>query len=350
MPPAFRIASYPDYSNPYLRLFYAALRPYGVEWAGQMEPSVTEVWSRRRECDAFHFHWPERLWNQGRSAVVALIRLLAVLLVSKRLGIYLIWTVHNLDSHEGGGRAERIGQCLLGRYADLILVHSNDTQERLNQRIRVHGRVAVMKHGSYEGHYPSPRPRSEVLDAFGLEEGKPILSCMGLIREYKGFDLACTALGRLRESVQLVIAGPLHTIEVVEGLRRCENEVSDLILHVRRITDQEFADLLSVSDVAVLPYRRITGSGMLLAAWTLGCGVIASDLDFFREMIPADSAAGRLFETGNTESLADAITDYLQIPADARRSAALSMAEQYSWERCVEAVGPIFQEWSERSR
>ena len=350
MKSAFRIVSYPNYSNPYLGLFYDALHPHGVEWVGELKPSVSGVWSRRRECDAYHIHWPERLWSKSKIPALSLVRFLAVLLATRMLGISLIWTVHNLDPHEGGGWINRMGQRLLGRYADLVLVHSEHTEVQLRERARVRGRVAVMKHGNYKGYYPPPRPRNEVLETFGLDGSKPILACMGLLREYKGFDLACVALNQFKGEFQLVIAGPPHSTEVVDELRMYERELPDLLLHMRRVTDQEFSDLLSVSAAALLPYRRITGSGMLLAAWTQGCGVIASDLGFFREMIPAGSAAGRLFEAGNPESLAAAIKDYLRVPASERQSAALAMAERYSWDQCVEAVGPIFQRWSEKGK
>ena len=50
------------------------------------------------------------------------------------------------------------------------------------------------------------------------------------------------------------------------------------------VSDQAYSDIVAAADAVLLPYRKITGSAVLLAAWTLGRGVVASDLPYFREM------------------------------------------------------------------
>lgn len=344
---SFNIASFPNSSkNPYLRLFYEALEAYGAQLVEGFVLSPRWLFRKHTEIDAIHFHWPEWLWDgryEGEHR--ALLKLQAFLSLAGLLRIKRIWTVHNLDPHEGEMWADRWGQRLLARYCDLLIVHSQITKEQVRHKLSPKAPIIVMPHGSYEGHYPEPRSQSEILKEFGLEEGRPVLCCLGRLREYKGLDLACEALTLLGEEVRLVIAGTPHQGFDITSLEHYAKILPNLKLIARTLSDQEFVDLLSVADMALLPYRQITGSGALLASWTQGCGVVASDLDFFREMLPNGSEAGRLFQAGNAEALAGAIREYLTVPLDKRRKAAHALAASLSWERCVEPVGAVIQSW-----
>jgi beta-1,4-mannosyltransferase len=95
----------------------------------------------------------------------------------------------------------------------------------------------------------------------------------------------------------------------------------------------------------LLPYRQITGSGLLFAAWTLGRGVVASDLPFFREMLAAESPAGLLVPSNDSAALADGIVRYLEIPAAHRSKAALEESARHSWTRCVEPLAQALLDW-----
>ena len=344
---SYKISSFPGQSgNPYLDLFYGALAPSGVETAESFKFSLKWLFDKRGEIDVIHFHWPEWLWDGRREGSArALLKLQAILRVASALGIKLIWTVHNLDIHEGSGWQDKWGQRLLARHCDMLITHSQTTAERVHDRLRPRKPVVVMPHGSYEGHYPEPRDRETVLAELGLEDDRPLLCCVGRLRDYKGLDLACEALTQLGDEVRLVIAGVPHRGFDMAPLEHYAETLPGLTLIARPLSDQEFVDILSVSDATLLPYRQITGSGTLLAAWTQGCGVVASDLDYFREMLPDGSNAGKLFQPGNTDAIAYAVQEYLSIPLEKRREAARAMATQFSWNRCVEPVSQVLQGW-----
>lgn len=347
---AMRVAHWPEESrNPYLRLFYEALEPYGVSTVSGFSFSLRWLWQARNEIDAVHFHWPDRLW-EGRheNSDRALLKLYAFLVLAGWLGIKRIWTVHNLDPHEGESRADRRGQDLLARHCDLLIVHSRLTERKVLAKLKPRGKIIVMPHGNYDGHYPQPRPRAVVIEEFDLRDNLPVLCCLGRLREYKGLDIACDALRYLGEDVQLIIGGVPHRGFDLAPLERSAAQLPNLALIPRMLSDQELVDLLSVSDAALLPYRKITGSGALLAAWTEGCGVIASDLDFFQEMISETSTAGRLFSAGDAQALALAVRDYLAAPEQERRKGARAEAEKYAWDRCVGPVGEQLLAWQGR--
>jgi beta-1,4-mannosyltransferase len=326
--------------SPYYPLFYGAMRPHGVAAVATLE--LTTEWLAAREADAIHVHWPDGLWRQGGKGLLARLRgvrqMRSFLTAAKQYGVKLIWTVHNARPHEGGDRVDARGYATLASLADLIICHSNWSAEEIRETYRPMGNVLVMPHGSFEAIYPATRSRESVLAELGLDPVRPVVSCLGYLRAYKGLEIACEAARRLAGQVQLVIGGPVFRKFDLGPIHTSIARLANARLLARRLTDQEFADLTAASDATLLPYSNVTTSGALVASWSLGTGVVASDLPYFREMIPKPTAAGRLFRAGDVNSLAAAIEEYLRVPREIRSAAALAEARNYSWSSCVEPV------------
>ena len=75
----------------------------------------------------------------------------------------------------------------------------------------------------------------------------------------------------------------------------------------------------------------------------MGRGVVASDLPYFREILGGEPDAGRRGALHGSRPCGPSTSStYLRKPVEARQRAALRLAEQYSWDRCVESlVGAI---------
>jgi len=336
--------------NPYLRLFYGALAP-SVELG---EPLVVnDAWLRARasELDAVHFHWPESIWRPGsdpsgsRRRVAGLARFLRL---AGSLGIRRIWTVHNVVPHEHRRALDYVGCFTVARMADLLICHSEEAARAVRRWFRPSGEIVVMPIGNYAGVYPQPRTRSEVLQEIGLDPARPLVACLGDVRPYKGLDVAIDALQNLAGTVQAVIGGqPLGDAETARQLARAGALPATVVLP-RRVTDQEFADYAAAADLLWLPYHRVTGSSVLLAALTLGVPVVASDLPFFRQILAGHRAAGRLVPPGDAAALATATTELLgRPPAEARR-AALALAARYEWRDVIRPVAAVLERWRSR--
>jgi glycosyltransferase involved in cell wall biosynthesis len=346
-----RIASYPDRNpgNPYIELFYQALARHGVEHAGRLQPDSAWLDGHGRDVDVVHIHWPERIWRgkitgrldraaawaTGRS-VRGVWRLRRFLDDAGRRGIFRVWTVHNLAHHEGASPVDRWGYRELARRSDLLLCFSQAARLELEREYGGTVPVLVVSHGSYKGAYPAPRDKAEALAQFGLRADVPVVSCLGLLRRYKGVDLACDAADALAGRVQLLIAGqPQRSFDVDALLRRAAASSGRIVAIPRVLNEREFADATAISDAVLLPYRTVTGSGVLFAAWTMGAGVIASDLPFFREMLEGSPLLGRTFRAADSSDLARAIDSYLAIPRDERRHAIEAVVEELAPERVV---------------
>jgi glycosyltransferase involved in cell wall biosynthesis len=337
------------WANPYFRLFHAALAKHGVVARDDLQ--IDPEWLREHaaDVDAVHLHWPERIWQRnglgtrGRfaRAVVACWRLLEIrrfLRTARLLGMQRIWTVHNLEPHEGAFRWDRYGYRLVARETDLVVCHSRSALEAVRRLYPPRGAAIVMPIGDEAGDYPPPRPRSEVLREIGLDPDLPMVCCLGRLRHYKGVELACEAIGRVEGRLQLVVGGVRHAGFDAAPLRALARRIRGITLIERRLTTQEYADVMGASEAMLLPYRQITGSAALLSALGCGRGVVASDLPFFREILGDEPNAGVVVPTRDPADWATATLEYLAQPAAARAEAALRLAARYSWDRCVEPM------------
>ena len=342
--PIIRIVSAPEKSwpNPYVELFYEAISEHNIKLAGRCPGNDHLLRKKASQIDAIHLHWPEGLWRYAENFRLGKIRGLlgfwCYLRVAHRCRLTVVWTVHNLEHHEGISFADRIAYRLLAKHADLLICHSQGIKKQIVNRWHPGDKIVVMHHGNYDGIYPKPLPRERVIKELALNPGIPIVSCVGSARGYKGIDIAIKAIKHTNMDVQLIIAGEPHRDYNVDSLLKLSESSPKIRLILHSLSTQELADILNISDAVLLPYQKITGSGAFMLAMTLGRGVIASDLPYFREMLAGNDDAGVLFEPGSEISLSAAITKYLLIPADCRQAAARKIAQEYSWDKVVKPV------------
>jgi beta-1,4-mannosyltransferase len=349
-----------DLANPYLPLFYKALEGYGITATGPFDARPSWLRAHDTEFDALHVHWPEWImrreisWGckidgfRGSWRLRRLLRSFApwgnispyrrFLREAKDRGKWIIWTCHNLRPHESPSRPELEAIRLVATSANLIICHDSRTRDLCRQYYSPAGEIVVMPFGSYDGAYPPPRPRPDVRREWNINESRPLLVCLGPIRPYKGIELACEAASALGERVSLLVAGHVSTPEYARRIRRLAVPLRNVIFAERRLTAQEFADLMGASDIVLLPYRSLTGSSALLAALTFGRGVIASDLPFFTSMLSNNPLAGRTFRSDDAGSLVEAISTYLTVPSEVRQRAARSLADAFDWSLVIRPV------------
>lgn len=344
-----RICPYPAHgggSNRYLDLYYRALEPHGFALSCPLTYNDQFLRDHADEFDIIHIQWlHERLWRRYGWGPLArgrdLVGLWKFLRLAHRLGKKVVWTVHDLEPHDGAGLADRVGTALLARAADLVICHTEATRERLIRRY--FGRrdsTVIMRHGNYDGVFPTPRPRAETLAALNLDPNKRTLVAAGSLRSYKGFDVAVDAAGALGVDYQLIIAGGYdpRTPEVADDLRRRAANLPNVRLVLETVSDELMSDLYGAADCVLLPYRWITGSGALLTSLTLGRAVVATDLPFFQSELADEPDAGVVVRRGNPGALADGVRQFFASDADARHTAARRLADRLAWSEVVKPV------------
>lgn len=327
--------------NPYLDLFYGHLD--GAEMAEEEIP----LWPPTRRdaalavVDAVHFHWPETYWRGGgrRAGGKPLLGFRRFLAAIRNAGKPIIWTVHNLLPHERPTWRDRLARRLLLRASDMIICHDDCTASKVRRIAPRRAEIVVMPHGNYDGSLPAPRDIEETRSRYLNGRRKKLAVMLGLMRDYKGFDIALAAMEKVPD-VHLVIAGGAHRSFEADALTHKASGRSNVSVQLGYLPDQELANLYGAADLALFPYLRITGSGALLTSLTLGCPAVASDLDYFQSILGGSPQAGRLFPVGDANALATGIRGILDTNRSETRAAALSLSAEYGWDRSAAIVEP----------
>ena len=171
----------------------------------------------------------------------------------------------------------------------------------------------VQQHPLYS-HFGEKLPRQEAEEKLGLKKGRKNILFFGLIRTYKGLDILLEAFGRLPEDYQLIIAGePYGSFEkyrqIIDRLPNKDNVHSWL----KYIKDSEVKDYFSAADLAVLPYRSATQSGISSVSYHFEVPMIVTDVGGLKETI-GDRGTGIVASDGTPETIAEEIVRYFSTP------------------------------------
>jgi len=363
-----RIASIPstNFSNPYIDLFYCALANHGIVHVDEFLFDKQWVLTKMDCFDAVHFHWPETIWRnysnpwlswlassdiRGSWRLSTLIsKIFKVALKKQSLSWFseivdllrshnkkIIWTWHNFEPHENADHFDREAQYFLAQRADLIIFHNKISEKKCRDDYLINCDTVIMPHGNYKGVYPPPDKRDSILRSLGLDDSIPIVGMLGNVRSYKGLDVALDACFLLKGKIQFLCVGRPNSSFNWDYIENKAAKIKYCKLLPEYISDQDFSNYASIMDLILLPYRQVTGSGALMAALTLGRGVVASDLPFFNDILSLNPNAG-LLVSPKAQSLAVGIERFLEIPNFQRSQAALELADLYDWDSVVSTV------------
>jgi glycosyltransferase involved in cell wall biosynthesis len=339
-----RIAYFPNWpKTSYLRLYFEALRPFGVE--GVPQDSVPERPFAEGDggVDAVHFHWVEGVIGDPllRRRIQKVVLLGRYCRSARARGVPIVHTVHNHESHEGSWLT-RWASRLVIRHADLLICHSEWSAAHIAAASRPRGRIVVMPHGNYDGCYRGDTDVREARTRLGLNPDAPVVGVLGSIRRYRGHEDAIDAVARLGGRVQLILAGRPHD-KAFSARLRYFIRAYPYMRYPRggRLSDDAFAAAVQVCDAVLLPYRHVTTSGALLAALTLSRPVVAYDAPYFREILGRQPRASALVAKGDRQALAAGIEAILAVDRREREGAARALAEDYAWDAVIQPVARL---------
>lgn len=282
----------------------------------QHVPDMARYRRTARAADVVHFQW------------LGLPQLDRHLLPSGRP---LVITAHDVLPREPRP-GQPGGQRALYERADAVVVHSQAGRERLTRDLRLDpARVSVIPHGAFAHlrDLPDPAPLPPELAAVD----RPVVLLFGLLRPYKGIDVALRAWEGI-EDAELWIVGmprmdtaPLRA-SAPPGVRFIE----------RFVTDAEIPAFFERADIVVLPYREIDQSGVLFTALAFAKPLVLSAVGGFPEI--AQDGAARLVPPGDAAALHAALRELLgdeDARAQLAAAAATAARERYGWDAIARA-------------
>lgn len=327
--------------NPYVRLLQKALQEEGLVCSVVDGISPRQVRSLQGMADVWHLHWLELLYASPSFArsICLLAAVLTGLILAKRDGGKIVYTVHNVNPHEQRFPIlGRIANTALFALADALHVHDKEAEQAVPRAYpfgmswysKRGKKIYVVPHGSYIGAYPDHCSKEEARARLGLDEQAFVYLFLGQVRRYKGIEDLITAFSQLQDSgCQLMIAGHVHDAAYAAELRKLVESQPGVHTRFEYVPDSEIQYFMKACDACVLPYRDVTTSGAAVLAFSFGRPVIAPALGGFLELV--SDKRGILYDPRKADGLLVALQRAREVDLAQAGQEAWSWAKQHEW-------------------
>ena len=281
---------------------------------------------------------------------VNLIEIVFIMLL-KVFRIKVIYTVHNvMPLHRKLKGYHKILYHWIYKLCDQVVIHTRKGKGEIIRYFKVApNKVNIIFHGNYKFFIPQTRfSKENAKDKLGISSEYRTILFFGAIRENKGLEQILIALPEIMKSifkVKLMIVGePTENYNKYKNIINQNNIVDNVYERLEYIPNKDIPLYFYASDLVVLPYHEITGSGVLQVAYAFAKPVVASELNGFREYI-ANGKNGYLVPVGQTKILAEKIVDILQDDAKIERMGRYSeyLADtRFSWQGIAKKTKRVY--------
>jgi glycosyltransferase involved in cell wall biosynthesis len=222
--------------------------------------------------EVFHLHWPEMSVNVP-GLLRAIVRgggLLLLIAAARLRGSRIVWTIHNLHSHER--RHARLEGWFWRAFVPLVdgfIALSSGGREAARQAYpKLRRRPSfVIPMGHYRGICPDTIDRQTARDDLGIARDAEVLGFLGQIRPYKNVPHLVRTFRRLHDpGMRLLVAGRpdgqaarQDVLDAAEG----DERVLTMLEHV---PDDRVQVYLRACDLVVLPFADVLNSSSALLA------------------------------------------------------------------------------------
>lgn len=250
----------------------------------------------------------------------------------RRKGTRVVLVCDNLIPHEKRF-FDRAFTAWMLRESDGYLVMSESVERDL-LRLKPDAVFRRVPHPLYAQFDRGRWTRETARQHLGLEPDAEVVLFFGYVRRYKGLDVLLEAWRpvRARRPATLIVAGDFYEDPApYRALAAAAGEGAVRMMEGYR-SDEEVEALFKASDVAVLPYRSGTQSGVTHVAFALGVPVITTDAGGISEIVSV-GRTGLVVPASNGEALAREILRFFEQGLGPRmRTAVDEVKRTHSWD------------------
>lgn len=345
-----RVMFWPDYSrsNAYQHLLYQELAADHEVFAAPVAAAVKLIKKTPHTGPLiFHLHWTNFLFIGVTSTATARAKadnFLKDLRYFRKKGGRVVWTIHNLVSHESpflSIEKDLIRQII--DIADVLHFHSAASIPEIETQFALpKEKIRIAPHGAYEGVYADHIDREAARDILGFAPDDQVILHTGQVRAYKGAeDLVATFRALLPDNpkLRLVIAGEFK-FDTLGALDTplSEVEAARVTIVERFLDDTEFQLFYRAANVAAFPYKSILTSGSMLLALSFGVPVAIPAVGMTREVL-GDGKGGIVYDPADPKALETTLLTLL-----AKGEAAQTEAKAKAQTICWTGIPAIFHE------
>jgi glycosyltransferase involved in cell wall biosynthesis len=254
----------------------------------------------------------------------------------RKKGIKVIAITDNVIPHES-----RLGDRWLTKYflrrCDGFITLSKSVLNDISQFTDNQNKI-MLSHPVYSI-FGESVSRSLGLDKLKLDVDSKYILFFGLIRGYKGLDLALKALQdyRIKElGIKLIIAGEFYD-KKEKYLKLLDANKGSVLLYDHYIPQEEVKYYFAVADCVVQPYKTATQSGITQVAYNFNKPMIVTNVGGLPEIV-AHGRVGYVTELNQT-AIADAIVRFYVENKKAEFEINVEQdKEKFSWKYFVDSL------------
>ena len=250
----------------------------------------------------------------------------------------IVFICHNVAEHEAHFLKTIVSRLVLSQ-AHGFIVHSEQEKENL-KALTGNRRITVTHHPTYDVFNTAAMPKTSAREKLGLSDEKIILF-FGFVRGYKGLPYLIKALPLIlaRFKVRLLIVGEFwEDKKPYLQLIRKMGVQQHITMIDRYVPNEDVPGYFCASDLVILPYTSVTGSGLLQLAYAFGRPVVTTAIGDFPKIV-ADKKTGFLVAPRSAKGIADAVMDFYENHEGEEMSARIKKEQsRFSWDHLIRAI------------
>ena len=232
------------------------------------------------------------------------------------------------------------------RWAARLVIHAEHDRAALPPATAA--KAVVIPHGEYGGlarrGAPDADPRA-ARAALGAADDELVVLLFGQLRSDKGVRDLLLAAAEVPD-VRVVLAGEdKGALAEVADLRADPRLADRLLVREGFVPAEEAGRLFAAADVAALPYRQASASGVLLLAYGYGRPVVAYPVGGLPEYV-VDGETGWLCARADPDALAEQLRAIAAGGREACRARGERRAqladERFSWDAIAERTAALY--------
>ena len=265
----------------------------------------------------------------------------------RRKGSRVAFIAHETEPWEDDPSRRAVYRWLVEGAADAVIVHGKENAAELRDKWDITAdRIIVSEHGDYREWVDPDADQAAARERLSLPSDAPIALFFGSLRKSKGLGGLLEAWTAVRAAVPeavLVVAGrPYRDTDPSPLARRTDG----VVVRAGEIPPEAANDYYAACDLVVIPYDKVSTSGVLRYAYSAGRPVVATDTGELRVHV-VDGETGRLVPVGEPAQLSACLVGLLaeRDRTTSMRAAALAYAhDEFDWvqigTRLAESLGP----------
>jgi len=249
----------------------------------------------------------------------------------------ILFVCHNVVEHEASFIKVLLSRLVLSK-GDYYIVHSDEEKANLRKLIG-NKPIKATFHPTYEFFNLDEIPKNVAKAKLEIDDKKVILF-FGFVREYKGLKYLLGAMPEIVKNmnVRLLIAGEFWTdkdsyLKMIKSLG-IEKHVTIIDKY---ILNEDIPFYFYASDIVVLPYTSVTGSGLVQMAYGFNKPIIVTNMGALSEIV-IDKKTGFLIAPRSSSEIAEAVLHFYRSSENMFIENIKKENYRFSWDVMVEKI------------